>query len=807
MAIRIKELFITDLDPNSQNWWSVDKTDKINLNFKQFANGGQIGPQGSQGAYGLIGDAGSQGPQGPQGLQGYQGAIGEDGDSTWLYVTDDTISKSAYIFPKVKSSIGENHAITARIGESGDPTDTNSWYGISIDGSIQSNVLTINNRDTGWSQLVFSDDTDGIFKIGGYNYIKNVDHAVTKIGDYDNAGSFELQFDVQEKIIKTLDFGSITTGTDSIHFTQNLISFNKKVEVNGDVSGKDTVYTKGSGENKVLIPTNISGNLEWAPRNSVFSTFPIGSIVSIQYDEFFNLNNFFLDESVSHESSGNLELRYGRGKEESQYNGWYICNGQTWTSPEGVISYGVPNLNLYNYSINGDGSIDGQQVAIGGDDSRIIIGGYNIKHECTQVDGVYTNQSVLVDTDEVSIEFENASYDPSAQNLVLKNNVNIIYLGQNDLIWSSGSISAPTLYTIQLTQPATSSEISCGYSQNTDYQLSAPYSVWTLSNNLDNISLYKLDNTYANAGWYMGSGISRYWNGTQFTTRVECASTVELAHNGNVLYLNGPTTESTPLGIQSTYLMDIGSFISSTELRNSSTGALAVAGWYRRVSDAAGSYYNLEERRFWTGTAFVGEIIYEDYVYPVATSNNKLKYAKQAQNICDLTKQVYLTYYTTNDTPPSTLVLDVNDMVDRVPYIHLGLSGTIMGISPLINAKDYQDSSGNSFIKIGDITAPPLENLNWANIDQGTGVVGPTFQCSTLLLPVDCQAYSVFINSLADEVTIKYIDCDSGDETIETFGAGWNYFCAEVDGMGTTDYDVIFSTGGGAVISTEIECQ
>ena len=44
--LNIKEIFKSDLDPNSPNWWAKAKVDKINFNFNQLEKGGSYGPTG-----------------------------------------------------------------------------------------------------------------------------------------------------------------------------------------------------------------------------------------------------------------------------------------------------------------------------------------------------------------------------------------------------------------------------------------------------------------------------------------------------------------------------------------------------------------------------------------------------------------------------------------------------------------------------------------------------------------------------------------------------------------------------------------
>ena len=99
MAINIKEIFKSDLDPNSNSWWSQDKVDKINNNFKQLSSGGMTGPMGSQGSFGSSGSIGVTGAKGNKGDTGVQGNQGSIGYSTWIGV-EGTLTGSIHIFPE-----------------------------------------------------------------------------------------------------------------------------------------------------------------------------------------------------------------------------------------------------------------------------------------------------------------------------------------------------------------------------------------------------------------------------------------------------------------------------------------------------------------------------------------------------------------------------------------------------------------------------------------------------------------------------------------------------------------------------------
>lgn len=735
MAILVKELFITDLDPNSLDWWSADKVDKINLNFKQFVDGGQIGPQGAQGAYGIPGFSGSQGPQGPQGFIGAQGHQGEEGESAWIFSYEEGVSRSAYIFPRVKSSIGENHAITMRIGEDGDLSNP-TWYGEYLENSVYTNVLTINNRSTGWNQITLSDDTNGIFKTGSYKFIYSNGKHVTKIGDFDNSGSFELEYDLNgSKVIKTLDYGSLLNTKDSINFSQNLLSFGNKTVITESVSSINTTYNPNSSlsateiEGNILIPTNSSGDLIWAKKGGVFSTFPIGSIIQIEEDEFFNSDNFFMNESVPHDDDL-LNVRYGRGKEDSQYSGWYLCNGETWTSPNGVITHSVPNLNSFNYSIGGDGTLTGQQPTPGGDNTKIIIGGYNTGLDCTYINGQYNNtSSTTEDTSDVNILLDSTD---NGNQVTLKNNISIVYLQELDFTWSTGVSVAPTLFNITLTSPNGSSDDACSDSIDTTYKITTTSSTWTLFPAAT--SQYQLYNSTGTApasqGWYQREGVSRYWNGSSWTAMVECNTQVNLYHDTNGINLNGTGSFDyafTPSVTLSSKLINANSFASATLLYNSD-GTLASAGWYRRQGvEGTPGIWLTEERRFWTGTQFSGETIFHNYIYANQSLGNSFKYSYTGGTSACATTNKHVTYILSNNS--LTIFSNLSAIAGKIPYIHVSGSGTNVGEHPIIRVIDYAATGGNTYSKIADsYIGTQLNPAKNGGIDQINGKI------STLLL-------------------------------------------------------------------------
>ena len=113
MLLNIREVFISDLDPNSLNWWSVDKIDKLNHNFRQVSLGGPQGPVGKTGFSGEPGDRGPIGFQGTEGFKGAQGPQGPEGLEPWKKVTEDAVT----LLPKFNGTI-EYTAKAVIFGES-----------------------------------------------------------------------------------------------------------------------------------------------------------------------------------------------------------------------------------------------------------------------------------------------------------------------------------------------------------------------------------------------------------------------------------------------------------------------------------------------------------------------------------------------------------------------------------------------------------------------------------------------------------------------------------------------------------------
>jgi hypothetical protein len=130
-------------------------------------------------------------------------------------------------------------------------------------------------------------------------------------------------------------------------------------------------------------------------------------------------------------------FKYGRGKEGTEYAGWYLCTGTTWT--DGTIFHVVPNLNSFDYTI----SPYGTQLSVNaGDNSGILLGGYDI------------SLSAVYDTlvGEYDVDFSNAflgNNDPTSPSefkfhstggnydMYISRMIHIVYLEKDDLVWNN----------------------------------------------------------------------------------------------------------------------------------------------------------------------------------------------------------------------------------------------------------------------------------------------------------------------------------------------------------------------------------
>jgi hypothetical protein len=405
MNIRIKELFKSDLDPNSSEWWSKHKIDKINYNFKLLANGGPAGPLGLEGDNGIDGDKGengeigSQGPQGPQGIEGppVGGRWFLNGASTQYPIlypkADETLYQSANVNPVV--IIGASAHLDSATGEYLSPYYNDQDFANAPSSKAQLTVVT-NSRFSDGQYAIQSSESqfDSIkltmtpppgsptwdpfweYRSFRISLQENVDpvngdpptNSTLFIGVDDNAAAFAIstpvpaqpwgKYNINHKSTFTNIESYNSSGSNVIQTIGTLSNFEEKIKV--ESNGQEIKFTVGNikydvlaNTNNVLISADTEGTVSWINPGIVFNSMPLGSITKIPVD-IFN-QNFYLNDSTTsyigysngaHNFSSNFGAGYG------MYSGWYLCHGQAW-GDGGGISYATPDIMTFEYNISG----------------------------------------------------------------------------------------------------------------------------------------------------------------------------------------------------------------------------------------------------------------------------------------------------------------------------------------------------------------------------------------------------------------------------------------------------------------------
>jgi len=127
----------------------------------------------------------------------------------------------------------------------------------------------------------------------------------------------------------------------------------------------------------------------------------------------------------------------GAGKINEQYEGWYVCNGETWTN--GTNSYFLPNLNSFQYDIASNGGDQTHEVTITNTLGKSFICGADIKVDYFYDFPTYEidehTLATYLDAGEQPTIHSNASGASSFKNSKL---LYVCYLGASDLKWNTG---------------------------------------------------------------------------------------------------------------------------------------------------------------------------------------------------------------------------------------------------------------------------------------------------------------------------------------------------------------------------------
>ena len=673
MPLNIKEIYTSDLDPNELGWWSRPKVDKLNHNFNQLIDGGMYGPVGVQGSYGGTGLKGVNGDQGVIGYQGSVGSVGADANLNWKH-KDGNDNRTLYPYLEEDDYFGIS-LVTGVDGGSYEYEDSAVYNQVSQYRLITNNKKQLSLR-TGDLKYDFKlvDNTDGYVMVSG-----NISPTPpTRLHSNNLLSNYNHEY--------VIPFSS------NLHISKTLFSFSGELYLQDSEIDGVLLISKGAAANKILSSNDNTGEVSWRNRSDVLSILPIGSIVSIPLS-YFNANNFHIINAGS-SKNGILNIYYGRGKENTVFDGWYLANGREWNY-SGSNSYSVPNLNSFTYNIGEDtfGSI--QTGGSGGDSTDILIAGVKASSLSEFTSGTGSYESTLtIDSVEYEETFD-AGSNSSSTHYATKN-VHIINLKNPLLSWSTVNTQVPTS-SIYLSDPSSSSSIACSFASSPLlYYWTGNSSSWNNINyDTSGVFLFDANNDLAIANkWYSKDGVARYWNGVAFTNVVECTTStnVSLLFHAEVWELNNGNTLT---GV--TYVINSGTFSGATTLLIN--GSPAGEGWYREEGSGG-------SRRFWTGTSFSGDIISKDFVY--GGSSCQFSYLNSAAS-CFYPDATGMVYYS-SDTEISTtagLLQDIYSVLGTV-YVHKNWAVGASGELALVKVYSQNGIGGGTspYSSIVNVTSP-----------------------------------------------------------------------------------------------------
>ena len=404
------------------------KLDKVNYNFDQLVanGGGPQGPQGDTGTMGYQGTTGATGDQGPQGPMGFQGPVGSSGAELWSSIPGDNASSTAdTLHPAADATeippvviLGYNSTDSQYLQEqTPDP----------LTGQLPSQFI-VNRKSYFASNISLKsfDVADNSFDFRvEKNTVSNLD--VLRMGFRSVSHASEIRnFASYHKFIDN------ATGDIILELDSNYATFWKPVEAveNASIQGDLTIQTNyGSGNlgfpdaGKIATSLDNTGKILFKTTREIGAGVPFGTIVSVLPSVYYNTSNFIqsqLNYSVGPNDLINFEIGAGIG----DYEGWYVCNGQTWKKD--LNQYVVPNLNSFEWAIDDNPSTTGQGASASGPVVPNIIGGANIS-----IDANYVGSNTYDITQTIDTESEGFTPDTSGSTIYIRRLPQIIYLGDS----------------------------------------------------------------------------------------------------------------------------------------------------------------------------------------------------------------------------------------------------------------------------------------------------------------------------------------------------------------------------------------
>jgi hypothetical protein len=426
MSIIIKEIYASDID-SSGAFWSLQKLDKLNYNFEQIrvAGGGPMGPVGETGLPGEDGVKGVKGLTGLQGATGPQGEKGVVGDSLWIKTNDNSLSYSTL----KTNQLDKIYPTTISVGYEELDTNYDSTDQDSVVRIRTKNILDpLDYRNHITLRNVEADDTVNGNRSHTILYQDGISAVLEEKWTDDTIGVF--RYEAASHVFTNVNWATIDSAAGfQIH---NPVTLNGQVKIDKTIK----INTTGVGLGKVLISTDNQGHTAWEKLSNLITTFPIGSIIGVD-SALFTDTAFITHEKVSQTGTPKLLTSVGAGKVNGQYEGWYVCNGETWTN--GTNSYFLPNLNSFQYDIALNGGDQTHEVTTTNTLGKSFITGADVR-----VNYYYNFPTYLIDEQTLATYLDageqptihsNASGANTFSNSKL---LYVCYLGASDLKWDTG---------------------------------------------------------------------------------------------------------------------------------------------------------------------------------------------------------------------------------------------------------------------------------------------------------------------------------------------------------------------------------
>ena len=420
-----------------------EKLDKVNYNFDQLVanGGGPMGATGSIGETGFQGATGDDGPQGIDGPQGFQGPADASNNSKWK---DGAIWYNNAL--SIKTIVPE-HIIDSNSASQSNfpPTSVLLGYANNDDeyGNVESiqqyldSVLLINknsNYHDSNIRLVSERETDNYLDISLTNYtgVSSIgEQSVLEFKFASNVTAGEYRWNADTYIINDVNDNEMMSmdAANGVKFTGSFLSTGSAI-----FTGSIFKINNGTGTSatdpdvdKIAVALDNTGTIGFKSPSEIGASVPIGTIVSFHYDTYIDASNFTQNQTINLNSDpSTIDIVVGRGIAGTQYEGWYLCNGQTWKNSS--IQYTVPNLNSFSFNFATNVN---QITSIPGAETPNLLGGgqFTFSQAANNI-----SYSIDVNSTEAWVGDSATSY--VAREYAVVKTPQLIYLGKDDLYYN-----------------------------------------------------------------------------------------------------------------------------------------------------------------------------------------------------------------------------------------------------------------------------------------------------------------------------------------------------------------------------------